>query len=317
MRIKKIYLLSLIILFVLICLRVNAAKNNLKKITNLLSNLTIKKDKVIKLNDNADLNPKIIFSKNFSELNASSTPKLYIVQGFCCDDNHFYIATTSYDKNDSEYLNTESVLIKMDMTNFNIVKKKYLGKIGHSSSLTYNPITKSIYIAPASLEMKYIVKVNDDLESIEKIYLKKQDDSYYNEIDRLDSLSYNPKTNTYQIRKNNRTLSVFDSNFRFLNDLKLNYNCRINGKISNQVFTCDGYNYFSVCNNLRVTPIINYIVIYDLNGKHIKDLTLEKELLINNEKVEFEQLAYFNNNYYMLAQCKGFFRIYQLKLRNQ
>lgn len=317
MKNKEKALLLLIFLFLLICLQVNAAKYNFKKITNLLSNLTIKKENVLKLSDNADLNAKLIFSQKFSDLSDSNTPKLYIVQGFCCDDKYFYIATTSFKEKDPEYLDTETVLIKMNMTNFNIVKKKYLGKIGHSSSLTYNPVTKSIYIAPASIEMQYIVKVNDELENIEKIFLKKQDNSFYKEIDRLDSLSYNPRTNTYQIRKNNRTLSVFDSDFKFLNDIKLNYNCRINGKISNQVFTCDGYNYFSVCNYLKVTPIINYIVIYDLNGKHIKDLTLEKELLINNERVEFEQLAYANNNYYMLAQCKGFFRIYQLNLRKQ
>lgn len=309
--------LILIVILLLISLQVNAANLNIDKITNILSNLSINKNNKSKLCDNNELNPKLLFELPFKKLNATDTPNLCIVQGFCCDDKHFYIATTSFNKNDPDYLKTESTLIKMDINNFNILKKKYLGKIGHSSSLTYNPLTKSIYIAPASKAMQYIIRVNDELEDFEKIYLKNQDDTDYKEIEKLDSLSYEPNANTYQIRKNNRTLSFFDANFKFLSDLKLNYNCRINGKISKQVFTCDGEYYYSICNHLSVTPIINYIVIYDLNGKHIKDLTLEKELLINNERVEFEQLAYANNNYYMLAQCKGFFRIYQLNLRKQ
>ena len=113
---------------------------------------------------------------------------------------------------------------------------------------------------------------------------------------------------------NNKTLGYFDSNFKLQKTVEVQH-LKINDDMTGQAITCDGENIFSVCNNLKY-PTVNYILVYDMEGKYLFKHTLNSQLGVLWNNAEMEQIACWNGKYWSLSNSgKNKFRIHELKLR--
>ena len=273
--------------------------NNLKK---LLKNKDVKVSKKLTLKIGDTWDEKGLDFKN--------------VQGFCTDGEYWYIALMTSTKYNGvkNYTKQTTKLLKIRIKDKKVVDKKSVGKIGHSNSLTYNSKTKKILSASCSKAMGCIYEFNaSDLGGKKKIYLKDKKGKKMTKKC-IASFSYDETNNQYIVKLSNTCLGYFDSDFKLKKKVTVKH-LKINDNITGQAITCDGTNIFSVCNNLSVNPRINYIRIYDINGKYIKTLTFKKELGSANEKPEMEQITSYKSNYWSLTNVHGKFRIHKIKLR--
>ena len=221
---------------------------------------------------------------------------------------------TSTNGDGQYYTKQETKLLKIDIKTKKVVKTNKIGKVGHSNSLTYNPITKKIYSATCTKKMSYIYSFNaSDLKGKKKIHLKNQKGKAYTN-NNFASFTFNPLQNEYIVKLSNKSLGYFDSNFTLKKKVSVKH-LKKNDKMTGQAISCDGYNIFSVYNNLSCNPRINYIRIYDMNGKYIKDLTFKSSIGSASERPEMEQLTCFNGKYWSLSNVNGKFRIHKIKLR--
>ena len=236
------------------------------------------------------------------------------VQGFCTDGTYWYVALMTSDGGDKTYASQETKLLKINIKTKKIVLKKAVGKIGHTNSLTYNPNTGKIYTAPCTKNMSYIYSFNaSDFEGKTQIEFKdKKGKAYTNKS--YPSFAYDPTNNVYIVKSGNKSLSYFDSDFKLIKKVTVKH-LKKKDSMTGQAISCDGCNIFSVFNNLSANPRVNYIRIYDINGKYVKQIKFKKELGKPEERPEMEQLACYNGKYWSLTNVNGKFRIHKIKLR--
>lgn len=235
------------------------------------------------------------------------------IQGFCTDGEYWYVALMSSTKK-NDYTDQHTKLLKIRIKDKKVVASKHVGKIGHSNSLTYNPKTKKILSAPCSKAFGCIYEFNaSNLGGKKAIYLKNKKGKEMKKKCYA-SFSYDEANDQYIVKLSNKCLGYFDSNFKLKKKVSVKH-LKINDKMTGQAITCDGKNIFSVCNNLKVNPRINYILIYDISGKYVRTLTFKKELGTSGDRPEMEQLTCYRGNYWSLTNVHGKFRIHKIKLR--
>ena len=238
------------------------------------------------------------------------------VQGFCTDGEYWYIAlmTSTKYNGKKDYTKQHTKLLKIRIKDKKVVAEKHVGKIGHSNSLTYNNKTKKILSASCSKAIGCIYEFNaSDLGGKKTIYLKDKKGKKMGKKC-IASFSYDQTNDQYIVKLSNTCLGYFDSDFKLKKKVTVKH-LKINNKMTGQAITCDGKNIFSVCNNLSVNPRINYILIYNIDGKYIRSLTFKKELGTSGERPEMEQLTCYKDNYWSLTNVHGKFRIHKIKLR--
>ena len=235
-------------------------------------------------------------------------------QGFCCDGSFFYISLVT-SKTDKYCQQQETKLIKIDMKNGKIVHEKHVGKIGHCNSLTYNSKNKCIYATTASKKMPFVYKFNNDFTKKEILRLFDENQKEIKDIN-LYSLDYNEDTDSFIAKLDNYTLAVFDDKFILKKRINCSSHLTIDKNMAVQVVTCDGVNIFSVCSDKTVKPRINYILVFDIDGKYLYKITLPPNRIPEAEFPELEQLARYKNDYYVnSALGYGRYGIYKITLR--
>ena len=235
------------------------------------------------------------------------------VQGFCTDGTYWYVALMTA-SNDDEYSDQDTKLLKIRISDKEIVKAKSVGKIGHSNSLTYNPKTKKILTATCTGTKCYFCEFNaSDLNGFRKVYLKNEKGETYKDKC-FASFCYDPVKDQYIVKFNNHTLAFFNSDFQLINTVEV-ANLKINDDMTGQAISCDGQNIFSVCNNLNF-PVVNYILCYDMKGNYIQKYTFKNQFGILWNNAEMEQIACYNGKYWSLCNNgTNKFRIHEIKLR--
>lgn len=236
------------------------------------------------------------------------------IQGFCTDGKFFYIASVTQ-KTDKYYLEQKTKIIKIDMKTNKIVLQKHIGNIGHCNSLTYNPKTNCIYIPTSSRMMPYIHKFDTDFTQKEKIYLKNKNGKNLTEKN-FTTLAYDTINDIYITKFNNKTIGIFNSDLILQDTITCQEHLTINDSMSMQALSCDGSNILSVCSDLRSNSFLNFVLIFDMDGRYLETIELKQNQFPDSIKPEVEQIASFNNDYYILANIgKGRFGIYKINLR--
>ena len=244
--------------------------------------------------------------KNFDE-----EGKYIGCQGFTTDGEFFYVVLLS---GEEEYKKHTKIL-KIRISDLKIVKQKELGVIGHSNSLTYNPKTKKIYIAPLWKKWNCVFDIDTDLENLNKNTLFYADGSIIKDKD-YRSVTYLPTSDCYIVKyPDELSLNYFDSNFKLFKIVKLKE--KLSPQTTTQALSTDEINFFSITNSINLKPLYvkeNYILIYDMDGNYIDTYIFPTEF---GNSFELEQITFTNGKCYGLAQdYKGNFRIYKIQLRN-
>ena len=229
-------------------------------------------------------------------------------QGFTTDGNFFYIALLSKGKE----IEKHTKILKIRIEDYQIVKQKDLGSIGHSNSLTFNPKTQKIYSAPLWDNFKCIYEFDTNLENLKEIYLYNTDGSRVSDRQYC-SVTYLPITNQYLVKFDRFTLGYFDYDFKLNKIIKVKQNLKIKNGNTSQAISSDGTNLYAVTNDLKNRPeIINYILIYDNSGNYIDKYVFHKELGV---RVELQQILFKDEKTYGVAVFKGNFSIFLIGLK--
>ena len=263
-------------------------------------------------------NAEIYAIYNIKEFNEDDNIIYKGIQGFTTDGEYFYVALLN--SNDKDYIKQETKILKIDIKTKKVVQQKHIGRIGHSGSLTYNPLTKMIYCSPSSYSKPYVYSFDTDLNLKNTYYLKNENNEVIKSIKRINTLAYDKTSNLYftKVDKSNRDLFFFDSDFKF----KQKINCSDEVLKANtllQTINCDDKNAYVVSFVKGSVPLINYIRVFDLKtGKLINEKILSDELAPNNEIIEMEQLTFLNGECYGLANIirKNQFCIFKLTYIN-
>ena len=293
------------------------------------------KDKFSKIINNTDTNESSNTKPEYTYKINSNNAEIYAVynnsefldddninykgiQGFTSDDKYFYVAILN--EKDKNYIKQETKIIKIDIKTKKVVKQKHIGRMGHSSSLTYNPLNQRIYCCPASYEMPFFYCLDTDLNIIDKFYLKDKDNNIIKSIKRINTLAYDKTRNLYftKVDKSNEYLFFFDSDFKFNQRISCSKNILKENTLL-QAIDCDDRYVYVLSFVKNSVPLINNIRIFNLkNGKYIDDLILSDELAPNNEVIELEQITFANDELYALANIirKNQFCIFKLNCLN-
>lgn len=293
--------------------RNNSTKITAIKIENIIKDL---KDNEFFLS-NTKINAELI--KKYSYETGESG-----IQGSCTDGEYIYISTVSKDSKPYDKQVTKILIINLKTKE--IVKRVNLGKIGHSNALTYNAKNKTIIISTCTTLKNYVYQVStkdllsSDRVNLTKVYLKDANNKIITNKKNISSISYNLKGNEYCIIWSNGRIVVFDENFKMKRIIELNKDLNANKNITGQSIYCDSSYIYYVCNNITrgLKYSINYVKIYDYNGKLIRHAT------IRNTGVEFESLFADRGIYYVVSNSvevqdgknKYYIKIHKLNLRN-
>ena len=130
------------------------------------------------------------------------------------------------------------------------------------------------------------------------------------------SVSYVASKDEYIMKQNQKTLHVFDGNFRFKRTIALNASLKQNDSYTGQAIYADGEYIYGVYINAKTNPYKNYISVFDYNtGKFVRTINLGNKVTKKYSKVEVESLTSIGNNFYANANISGgSFAIFQLKL---
>lgn len=245
------------------------------------------------------------------------------IQGSCTDGKYIYIATIS--KDSKPYLSQQTKILIIDLKTREIVKRVNLGKIGHSNALTYNPQNSTIIISTCSPIKNYIYQIstkellNLNRATLNKVYLRDKNNKIMTDKKNISSISYNLGRNEYCMVWSNNRIVVFDENFKMKRIIELNKELNANN-ITGQSIYCDSSYIYYVCNNMTngVKKVINYVKVYDYNGKLIRMVT------IKNTGAEFESIFANKGIYYIVSNSleiqngknKYYIKIHKLNLRN-
>ena len=295
------------------------------KVTTTTTKITVTQEDTIIKGENADAS----FLAN-NEITAQLLNKYAYetgeagIQGSCTDGEYIYISTVS--KDSKPYLNQETRILIINLKTKEVVKRIKLGKIGHSNALTYNSKNKSIIISTCTPIKNYVYQIstkellNSDKVELVKIYLKDKNNKIISDKKNISSISYNLGRNEYCIIWGNSKIIVFDENFKMKRRIELNKELNANKNITGQSLYCDSSYIYYVCNNISngMEKSINYVKIYDYNGKIIRIGT------IKNTGAEFESIFANQGVYYVVANSiekqdgrnRYYIKIYKLNLRN-
>ena len=256
-------------------------------------------------------------------------PKEYIaVQGSCNDGKYFYVAAvTSLCNGKNKYAKQKTTLLKIDMKTRKVVYKKYLGKIGHSNCITYNPDTNRILISGTSIYYPYVYEIDRatlnilDKHKLYKSITEKTDEKLVTN----GNLCYNPKLKIY-IRYTQNYFYMFDENFNYIRRIALNKNLLLYDENTTvQSGCCDSDYIYVVQNNLTRGIYINTIAIYNYSGEYITKLDYTYKVGGIYQTTEFEGISRNGNYMYISAntrnskkqKCLTIFRINMNELKNK
>lgn len=225
-------------------------------------------------------------------------------QGFTADDEYFYVALLSK----GPEINKHTLILKIRISDFKIIKYKDLGKIGHSNSLTYNPKTKKIYSAPIWKNWKCIFEFDTDLDNLREVYLYKENGDIIKDKQYW-SVTYLPSLDQYMVKYSGTYLGYFDSDFKLVKNLRLLDSLNLEKGNSSQALSTDEENLYSVTNK----KLSNYILIYDMEGHYVDNYLFVEEF---GRKVELEQITFVNGKCYGLACFGRCFGIFEINLKS-
>ena len=234
--------------------------------------------------------------------------RFYACQGITTDGEYFYVALLNLKKNKSD--DQATMILKIRMSDLVIVDQKDFGLIGHSNSLTYNPKTKKIYVAPLWKTWKTIYEFDTNLNNLKQVTLYNNDGTIYKDKE-FRSVTYLPLEDQYIVVIGDTELAYFDSEFKLLKILKLNKSLR---KTTTQALSSDGTNLYAVTNIFRGKPFVsndNLIIIYDMDGNYIDTYLFPQEF---GYHVELQQITFANGKCYGVS-INGNMRIYEIKLK--
>lgn len=257
------------------------------------SSMVIKHLKTFKINKNND-NPKVFFS----------------TQGFTSDGTYLYLAALyRYQGKDQ---NTR--IIKVRLKDYEIVADKDMGRIGHSNSLTYNPRTKKIYVAPMYKQWGCIFEFDTDLNNLNKIILRdKNNEPIKNTW--FFSVTYINSLNNYLVKTDEKKIVFFDENFKFVKDITLKESLRYPEANTTQAISTDEKYLYSVSCNTKDKKERNYIRLFDLNGNYINTFIFPKDTY-GKQLQELQQIIFLDDGKCLgYSPYKGLFVIYELKLK--
>lgn len=269
------------------------------------------------------------------------------VQSFCTDGKYFYVACLTRTYIDSEepekkYTDQETTILKINMKTEKIVASAYLGKIGHSNSLSYNNLNNTILIAPCNKRgivykisanfSKFKTKITPDPINLK---LKERTDSKGNKVVPIvTSIAYNEGRNVYLMKISSNTIAWLDSEFKelysvtFKNGKKTENSLRgfgdteHNYHVGQSIYADCSYIYalYNVGDansfkNKNFSNIKNYVDVFDYNGDYVKTLQ------IPIQGFELEEIYYSNGSFYTAGtnektSPKGF-SIFKIDIKNQ
>lgn len=268
--------------------------------------------------------------RNISNIKLESIlPKKYVaVQGSCNDGKYFYVAAvTPLCNGENKYAKQETALLKIDMNTKKVVKKRSLGKIGHSNCITYNPDTNRILISGTSKYYPYVYEINTitlgiiDRHKLYKSNTQKTDDKLITN----GNLCYNPKLKIY-IRYTQNYFYMFDEDFNYIRRIALNKNLRLYNESTTVQSGYGDSNYIYVIqNNLTKGIYINTIAIYNYRGEYITQLDYTYKVGGLRQTTEFEGISICGNYMYISAntrnkdrkKCLSIFRINMNELKSK
>ena len=294
---------------------------------NITSNITLKANweavvQELSFRSNSKITSKLLFNKKVTSFLSNAKN----VQGFCTDGTYFYIAFLT-PRNKSEegnipYTLQKTTLIKLN-SNGKVLAKVSLGKIGHSNGLAYNPNTKKIVIAPYNKAKEYLYQISANFNKntkAEKVILKDGNKNFLtnggNKVIRTAaSISYNEKTKEYIVKCTNKTIAVFDNDFKLRRMITTDKSLKSNDNFTEQAIYTDGNYIYSVYNNLKINPHKNYIGIFNYNtGKLVRTIAIPTSEL--KSKVELEAIVRIGNSFYVNGNNDGKVVLYKLNLLN-
>ncbi len=252
---------------------------------------------------------KKIFSQRMQKCFDTENEKYYNCQGFTTDGEYFYVVLLNKDKE----LYKHTKILKIRISDLKIVKQQDLGQIGHSNSLTYNPRTKKIYVAPLWKEWKCFYEFDTKLENLREVKMYNIDGSIIKD-QQIRSVTYLPSSNQYIVKFREILLGYFDSEFKLVKIIKLKKSM---GMSTTQALSTDGQNLFSVTNDFQENPPrINssQILVYDKDGNYIDKYEFDRQLGVD---AELEQVEFSHGKCYGLVRCSGNFIIYEFSLRKE
>ena len=248
------------------------------------------------------------FGKDFD----SESAKYRHCQGLTSDGQYLYAAIITKNTIQKDH---QVKILKINIKSKKIELSKDMGKLGHCNSLTYNQQNNKIYTSPTFDLNAYLFEFDTNLENLKKINLKNEDGSLikkqYNK-----SVMFNPNEQNFIVKLSHDSLGYFDENFYFKKRFHTDQ-LRLNDKVFSQALSTDNQYLYSICNDLTVSPSLNYILVFDMKGKFQRTYTFNTGFGMPNEKPELEQITFVGNDCYGLTKARSRFIISKINIKQK